>query len=394
MQIIKNEKSNSKIALDFLFICEAKARELESLCLIARELEKCGHSVGLLSFWDIPNFHLWNRIKTKVLIIQSAYTTMSLNRILICVKGYTKIVNMQWEQVYCEKDMDNEMSPWNMYGKTHDIKHLSWGEENYRKLVEYDKIPDENVVVVGNITLDFLRDELKDFYLSKEEIMKEFKINPSLKLFLFISSFSFVNLPNEIMENELAGFMDISVLSQKVILEWIEELLNNVHDLAFVYRPHPAEADNQELKRLASKYSNFYVISDHSVKQWILVADTIYNWYSTSMAEIYFAKKNCFILRPYTIDNGYECTVFLGGHFIDNKEDFLKSVYSSVAEFPISVTNIRNKYYHDEQEPTYVKIARVCLAQLTDKKKGLIYHYTVKDILNEFKRCLKKTWIQ
>ena len=61
---------------------------------------------------------------------------------------------------------------------------------------------------------------------------------------------------------------------------------------------------------MAAKHSNFHLITNYSVKQWITVSDTLFSWMSTSIAEIYFANKSCFVVRPFPIEWEYDPVIY------------------------------------------------------------------------------------
>lgn len=385
-----NEIEINKV--DFLFVYEVKARELESLVLLACELEKRGYSVAFLDWWNPVISRNYKRIAAEVLVTASVYKDESLNRILAYVKGKAKVLNMQWEQVYCVKDLTNPRSPWRIEGKARTIHHLSWGEANRDKLRQ-DGVPDENIHVVGNITMDLLRTEFASFYKSKEELISEYDLDHDKKICLFISSFSWIKMPENMVDPELQEFMDISIKSQERIFEWFNRLLRDREDITFIYRPHPVEADNSRLHEIEKKFHNFHVIGDYSVKQWIVVSDVIYNWYSTSMAEIYFAHKSCHILRPYSINEDYEITEFIGGKFIDCYEDFLNSIDEDDCKFPISERNVQENYYIDENEATFKKIANICESVYHGNSVKMKYHMSLSMRVFMLKMKMKKTYL-
>ena len=151
---------NKKREYDFVFVCESKVRELESCCLIGQELENRGYSVGIINWWMPQIYFDYEPVSAKVLMSHAVYKDESLNRELSYVKGETKVINMQWEQIYSEKELKSNVSPWKMEGNVKKVIHLSWGKENHDKLVNYDSIPEENIKVVGSVTMDFLNPKL------------------------------------------------------------------------------------------------------------------------------------------------------------------------------------------------------------------------------------------
>lgn len=375
---------------DFLFIYEIKSREIESVCLLTQELEKRGYKVGIVNWWEPLVNEEYVRKSTEVLITAAVYKTDSLNKILEYIKRKAKVVNMQWEQVYCIKDLTNPNSPWKIDGGAKKIIHISWGNANRNKLL-LDGVPQNNIKMFGNISLDFLRPRFEGFYKSKEELFREYDLPCDKKICLFISSFSWIKMPDSMIDSELKEFMEISISSQKAVLAWISKMLPDRDDIIFIYRPHPAEADNEELNSIAQQYDNFLIIREYSVKQWILVADIIYNWYSTAAAEVYFAHKNCYILRPCEIPYDYELTEFVNATFITKYEDFICSLDNPVGMASIPSKDILNNYYVDENEYAYEKIVNALEAVYHSNIAYTKCKVSFRNRMMIFKRMIKRS---
>lgn len=343
--------------VDFLFIYEIKPREIESIALLGYELQRRGYSVAYVNTWYCLDWIFKRRISAKVVIIHAAYNTATVDFALDYVKDFEKVVSLQWEQLLSVGQKDDKTTDYYIQGKSEEIIHFSWGPDNYKRLVEDCALKTENVKVVGHIGMDFLRPEFNGYYMSKDEICEKYHLQKEKKICLFISSFSYVNIPEMYVPYVGDNFVQISNESQKIILQWFEEILKKRNDVLFVYRPHPAEADNVALLEMEKRVPNFRVINAYSVKQWITIADKIYNWYSTSLMEIFCAKKSCFLLRPIKMPQRYEIAIFQTADFIDNYETFALSI-DSEDQFPVSDAEMYRYYYIDEKEASYLKAAR------------------------------------
>jgi len=100
------------------------------------------------------------------------------------------------------------------------------------------------------------------------------------------------------------------------------------------------------------------VIRDYSVKQWIIICDKLYTWYSTSIVEAYFAHVPCAIIRPIPIAKDEDVSIMIEADVIDNYEAFRESV-SKNYEFPIK-PEVIEKYYHvDKNIPSYIRLANL-----------------------------------
>lgn len=343
--------------VDFLFVYEIKAREVENDALIAYELRKRGYSCAFVNTWKSLEKLLPKKISCKVAIISAAYNTAVVDFMLRHVKKCDKIVNLQWEQLLSIGQKDNPQADYYIQGKGEYVVHVSWGPDNYDRLIHDCGLNHELVKKIGHVGMDFLRDEFEGYYKSREQLLDNYSIPKDKKVCLFLSSFSYVNIPERYIDYVGDEFVDISIDSQKVILDWICNILKEREDIVFIYRPHPAEAQNPDIINLANNTERLFVISDFSVKQWIRISDQIYNWYSTSLMEIFSSNKNCFMLRPVDMPRKYEISIFENGRFVTSYEEFKKTIDIN-NYFPYSEEHMKKYYYYDEI-PTYIKLGNM-----------------------------------
>ncbi len=373
--------------IDFVFVYEVKPREFESISLLGYELRRRGYTVAYVNTWHEFYWLVKGRISAKIVLTSAAYNTEVLDFMLGFVKSADKVVNMQWEQLLGMGQKDDKTTDYYIQGKAEEIVHLSWGKANYDRLVEECHLNKRNVKLTGHIGMDFLRPELRSYYLSRQEICKKYGLPEDKKLCLFISSFSYVNLPHERTAYVGEDFVDLSVDSQKIILQWMERALKEREDIVFIYRPHPAEANNTELLEMENRLDRFKVIKDFSVKQWILVADQIYNWYSTSLMEIFCAGKSCFLLRPLEMPMNYEIEIFKDAQFMNQYEEFAASI-DKTDKFPVPDEIMYENYYLDEAEPAYIKAANVLESVYKDEEYSLPIDFKEKETYT-FRQMLK-----
>ena len=356
--------------VDFLFIYEIKNRELENICLLTHELNKRGYKVKIVESWRKIN-HNFPKIKAKVVVVFAGYDNNQLLFYGNYSKGIKKIVDLQWEQLYTVSDEENN-SVYDIKEQATKIVHISWGNNNLNKLKYKCGIQDNFLCLAGNVTFDFLKPRFSDYYLSSKELKTKFNLL-NQPVFLFISSFSFIGMPKESLREEVYSnlsfdpfeWQKVNVESQNTILDWFEDALILHPEITMVYRPHPAEVGCVRLERMEKKYPNFRVIRDLSVKQWILCADKIFTWYSTSIAEVYVAGKSCSILRPIEISSEMDVRIYHGCQSIKEKEAFLKDYSNTSIQFPLKVKTL-NDYYSFGNNYSYLKICDKLIDVLND----------------------------
>ena len=342
--------SNSKIKIrrcidvDFVFIYEVKNRELQGIALIGLELIKRGFTVGYINTWHGLH-HADIRYKAKVAIVFEAYNTDVINFALSFIDHCENVFNMQWEQLLND-DCLKENSIYLLRGDACKVYHASWGEKNKKHLIETCHIPEEKVKVVGHIGMDFVSKRFSGYYKSKDEILNDYSISADKKIVLFISSFA----PPSLLDEERAS---VSVKSKAKIVEWLIKFSKENRDKCIIYRPHPTEAEGDEAINDMEK-SGIHIIRDYSIQQWIVISDIILNWWSTSLADVYSARKTCVFLRPYKLPEKYEYHMFRDIRMATSYEEMLSQIDDHASN--ISEEMFSKYYYHDEEEPVYVRV--------------------------------------
>ena len=348
------------MSLDFLILYEHVVREYESITLLKLELERRGYTVDIRQLLDRKKLKYFTWKKPKVLVASAMYDDKTMNSFVYNNVGVcNKVVNLHWEQVLSE---EQENSPFFNCGQSASYAmHTCWGTAARDRIVKYG-VPIENTTITGPIQMDFLRPQFKGYYKDKENLCKEFNLDPNKKLALYISSFSTAYMSDEEVEelNKLAGvgFNQFKITSQKTMnttLDWVDKYLDTDQgkNIEFVYRRHPSEWNSPILEEMDKKHENFHLITDYSVKQWIVASDVIFSWISTSIAEIYFAGKSCFVVRPYPVEWEYDPVVYKDCNRVDNYEDFIKCFTAENPPFPIS-EELMHAHYDFTDTPSYI----------------------------------------
>ncbi|MBP1551107.1 MAG: hypothetical protein J6C76_08635 [Oscillospiraceae bacterium] len=319
---------------DFLFVYEVKNRELENITLLAAELQRRGFSVAFLNSWQCLDGK-FEDYDAEVVVVSACYTTDTYKFFTRHAARFRKVVNLQWEQVlrngYAEAD---GATSWDFSGEALRTRHICWGENTKNRLMAKYNVAEEFLKICGYISLDFYRDEFKPFIKTKDELFGEFGLDTDKTTSLFISSFAIATMPKENMGTAPGNFNEVFVQntidSQKAVLDWFGTACKEYPDHQFIYRAHPSESDNPVLLKLAQEIPNFFYISKYPVKHWIVNCDKIYNWTSTSAAEVYAAGKQAFIVEPVPVDHRVTYPFFEGGETVKTYDEFKATVEMDV----------------------------------------------------------------
>ncbi len=348
--------------LDFLIVYEHKARELDNVCLLKAELELRGYSVEIIQSAELYTYQYRTKKKPAVLVTFALYDDESFEGHVTGVVGcIDKVVNLQWEQV-----LSGDLTSVKFHtpkGKAAWATHVCWGQESFERL---KKSGVKNVVLTGAIQMDFLIGNLRNYYMSRQEMNVKYKL-PQGKLVLYISSFvgtTATKKEQELTRAKIGNVVDtsknIGIESKKKTLEIFDLLMEKNSEYFIVYRPHPGELIDETLELMMKKHRNkFQVISEDSVKQWILIADHIITWISTSIAEAYFAGRNCIVLRPVPVPMACDSVLFTDANIISDVDGLEKVLKVERAGFPIPSKNMDYYYGSYNDGKAYVRVVNL-----------------------------------
>ncbi len=361
------------IELDFLFIYEHKVRELEALCLMKYELDRRGYQTKIVYVDDAVNASASTPIyHAKVLCTMACYDNYTLFWHSKEFVKFEKVIDLQWENIVYPKDEQREDAYKNFWGIGKEVVHVSWGRQNVRRLLEVAHLDEKKVKLTGHVGMDFLREPLSRYYLSKEEVFAKYNIPMNKKVFLFASPYYGDCLTEKYIAGMRKAFGDdwgeyykFMCDSQKEILKWFEKICIENSDIILIFRPHPGHSSIMA-EKLAGKCDNFRIISGESVKQWIVVCDKIYTGNSSVIVEAYFAKKMCQLLFPFPVTSGYELKLIADSGKITTYEEFKMSICGKEEVFPIPTQNIEEIYLIDWNTANYVKFADMAEEVLQD----------------------------
>ena len=378
------------MSLDYLILYEHIVREYESILLLKSELEKRGYSVDIRQLLDRKKLKYFTYKKPKVLVASCLYDNEGLNsHVYNNIGKCDKVVNLHWEQMLSDTQEQGEW--FNFKGNAKKCIQTCWGEKTRQRLIDHG-VPEQNCPVTGAIMMDFLNPEFDGYYKNKDDVFTEFLLDKTKKTFLYISSFGYASMTEKEVDElslmageDFTGFAHTNRISMDATLEWFDRYLTENPDVQIIYRRHPSEWNCAQLENLAKKHKDFHIIFEYSVKQWILVADTIGVWMSTAIAEVYFAGRNCCILRPHPIEHEFDPTIYDGAQYAQTYGEFSDCITQNTSVFPIK-SEVIEGYFSKTDTPAYKRMADLLETVILEKERDTPFSdgYTPKFNLVKF----------
>ncbi|MAI33830.1 MAG: hypothetical protein CMM07_19445 [Rhodopirellula sp.] len=316
-----------------LIVYERKNRELETALFLQKKFEKVGFECDVVQFYWGFGFNLLSS-GPDILVVPHLYNGLSVARLIARYGRPRFILNLQYEQVLSDKW--ERLGHHNPSGTAMNAVHICWGQTTFDRLRDFG-VPSENLLTIGAPHLDLLSG-VDEAYCAeqKRKLAKAFGIEKAQDWSLFLSSFTYADISehrlrmNEsVAGSDLEDFVEIHSKSRNEVLAWLEQALNKNPSSILIYRPHPDELNLDKVYELANKYNNFRVISFGSAKQWIMAADTILSWYSTTVVESHYLKKHYQILRPFDLPDYFDSVLLKRAKFLTSKDEFLEYLRSS-----------------------------------------------------------------
>lgn len=345
-------------SIDFLILYQHKSREIDTVCLLKYELERRGYNVQLASVY---RYKCKMYCGAKVIVAPFLYHNDNFRLFYNHAGFYDKVVNLQSEQVFSNEDEANVNCYMNPKDAAKQAVHLCWGENQKLRLIAAG-VDEKKIFVTGAIQLDMVKPPLSSMYMPKSQLADIFHIDEKKIWTLFISSFACDTLSGDVLKGFIEGgsaieeFQNIAMISKSKAIVWFEKYVQEYPDRIFIYRPHPAELMDIKLTELSQKYDNFKVIDSYNIKQWINSCENIISWYSTSVAEVYYARKNCVIIRPVEIPTALDVSIYKNAIMCKDYDNMVAQLDQPV--FPID-SRLLDRYYYVDNEYAFVRVCDI-----------------------------------
>ncbi len=346
--------------VDFLILVENYKRgELENACLLGAELKKRGYKIEIRYFRDTGKMF----IKPKVVIVPNCYANTEIENYAYFFRNKSiKIVDLQYEQVLSQNG--EKSSFYTLSGLSKAVTHICWGKKTKERLMKYG-VNEMFLPVTGFITLDLYDKKFDSLFQSKKKLAEKYSIPVDKKWTLFASNFTYVNEETfrqveKTLGSDLCLLRTQMVKSQKVILDWFKKALIEFPDQIIIYRPHPSEIVDNTVIEMGKKYTNFFCISDYSLKQWIRYTDTMLVYYSTSIVDALYKGINSFILRPLEISEDQDVQFMIGEKHIRDENSFI-TLMSKNERVSLKNEAMIQEYYGAKKDYcAYKRVADAC----------------------------------
>lgn len=363
LSVYKREVNSSQP--DVLIIVEHIVRELESANLLKYQLHKLGLSVAI----DSPKFN-FQRLpilySPKVVLTPWAYSDreMDVLRHFKTSEGKSSIIiNLHQEQITNNDSMEFVLPR----GIAKDVYHLCWGEEFFNALLA-NGCSEDTLLPYGSIRMDFYLNELRVLSEKKEHLANKYNLDPNKKWLLFVANSFHLHTEEQkslfsSMGVDIQGIGSVGVKNTYEFFKYTEKLLSSEYSEQFevIYRPHPSmvslESDIKEHRELSNKHSNYNVIFDYTVRDWILNSDKVVSFHSTSYVDCFFSGVSFLSFRPFRLERELDLDALRGYEGeVNDYERFIDAILSSKT-YRCDAKFISKQFYNGAGLKSYEKLS-------------------------------------
>ena len=353
--------------IDVCILVEHVNRELESALLIKVYLEKLGLSCEVIcySYFKYENF--W-RYRPKLVIVHSCYSNGGLKSLIqFRLKEAPVIINLHSEQIVNSVRRDVIVGQDEAKDK---IYHVSWGDVFTKSLLDAG-VNTDAIIECGNPRLDFFKEGIvEQFVCSRKELALDYGLDENKKWALYSANTMHLRRLDEKPGNpHWPQAIEVGTKSFHKIIEWIECFVKEVPDIEFIYRPHPGEFKIiDKLKELKQQYSNFHIINEQAIRNWLYHCEFSGSWMSTSCVEASMFGRYMQVLRPFKVPEDVELDLLKGfDDFIEDYDSFKKR-FTEVSAVPPKLLELISKYYYCHKKPACKALAEFAYERLSDPK--------------------------
>jgi len=298
--------------IDILYLYQHVARELDIACIVSNIL-KTNYNIKIkISHWRYGLDNLLNKYKPKIVILPFCYNVNDFTSILLkCRKSI--FINLAWEQLFSD-GTKNVKAPRDYFSHKH-VFHQAWGIF-FSEYLQQHGVLSENIFVNGNPTYMLYHEPYRKYYNKddRSSLADKHNLDISKKWILFPENYGMAFYSNSVIEGfsnrggnkeEVTSMRNYSLKCFEKAFLWCSEVAKNDDRVQFIIRPRPAislKIFTKKLKQIVDDLpSNFRVIKDGSIREWILASDVIISSYSTSLIEAAVADKSVYMIEPYPL---------------------------------------------------------------------------------------------
>lgn len=356
------------VMIDFLFLYEHRARELENSVYLSLPLEKKGYKVKIESMASFKK----KFYKPRVVVVPHLYNESDTDfyTSFFSKKHRVKVISMQYEQNLPRNHFQDEFHRPKGFAKRG--FHVAWGQKEYEKYLS-NGIDEKNILRLGCIGIDFDTEQYRDYLLPKERLAKENNIDVQKKWIVFFSSFSAVGKNFNDEDIELIKSRKEQEAMQDKLIDWFDKVLSSdkFSDYLIIYRNHPSEILRNGIQELTKKYSSRFVIKDdYTIRHWINVSDLCMTVSSTTHVDAYFMGKNCLILRPIPVGKQADIYSLEGTSYIARFEQLCDAVELNEKNTNVETNSIIQYIYDNRINETVIDRYITAFEQVYHDKTG------------------------
>jgi len=297
-----------KKEVDVIFFIEHKDRELESVQLICKQLNKEGKSTLILSVY----FHVYCLYLYKAKVFVFPYLINKddwpVNIVYQMYGDKVKYLNMNWEQLI-SKVNEEYKKPQDSFVKNR-VNHIAWNENFKRYLIRYG-VNENNIRVTGNPANEVLYNLLQYSRKWREKLSVEFGLDINKKWLFMPMNYGWAFSSDDLIKAKIKkGYpekiaWEYREYSQKCLKKFIYfiERVSKEYSYEIVIRPHPSiTKENYEsifIEEIGYVPKNIVINKEYSIREWIVSSDIVGSSWSTSVWDAYNIGKPVFLFTPY-----------------------------------------------------------------------------------------------
>jgi surface carbohydrate biosynthesis protein len=295
-------------SVDIAFLYEHAARELDVACAAAAVLRQSGVSVEVIH-WPTGFPGAVRGLRPKLVVLPFCYTE----------RGYEALLAYWWEAAYFNMTWEQLLYLGNRRAKTprgdfvtRNVIHHAWGN-SYAAFLGANGIGESRIFLNGQPAYALYAEPYRRYFKSRSELAALYGLDASRRWIFFPESydwafFSKATLRTIIKDGQPAD--DVRTMKEfcdrslREVVIWCARAAD-AGNVELILRPRPstilAEFVYFIRQVLPGVPKHMHVIQEESVREWILVSDSVVSSHSTSLIEAAVAGKPVHIMEPVPI---------------------------------------------------------------------------------------------
>lgn len=296
----------TRSSVDVVLLYEKAARELDVACALVNLLQgRHGLKTEVIQ-QNYPSRHVLRDLEPSIVVLPFCYQERSNNQFLVRWRRAT-FFNLTWEQLFYPGNR-RAKTPRGTFAVRH-VLHNAWSQA-YVDFLLAQGVPSDHIFLSGNPAYALYDEPYRRYFKTRAQLASAHGLDESRRWIFFPENYNWAFYDRSMLDQmvrdgqpatQVASMRDDVTRAFEAAMRWCVRLAT-VRGIELIIRPRPSTPVADFTARVKAVVGHLppgmKILSDATVRDWILASDVVVSSYSTSLIEASIAGRPAYIVEP------------------------------------------------------------------------------------------------